>query len=169
MEEIWKHYLYNYDISNFGRLRNNKTNHILKPNLVGRGYLGICVSLGSRNKYKMIKIHRAVAETFIPNPNNLPQVNHIDCNKLNNRADNLEWCDNQYNTQHAEDNGLIKHYKREENPSAKLKEEDVRFIREHYIPRHKEYGIRAFSRKYNVHHETIRHALYEETWQNMDD
>ena len=73
-----------------GRLRNSKTNNILKANIIGHGYLGVCVSLGSKNNYKMIRIHRAVAETFIPNPNNLPQVNHKDGNKLNNMVSNLE-------------------------------------------------------------------------------
>ncbi len=50
-------------------------------------------------------IHRLVAEAFIPNPNKLPEVNHIDCNKTNNRVENLEWCDRGSNLQHSYDHG----------------------------------------------------------------
>ena len=53
-------------------------------------------------------VHRLVAKTFIINPNNLPQVNHIDGNKLNNAISNLEWCDNSYNQKHAYKLGLQK-------------------------------------------------------------
>lgn len=164
MKEIWKPYIYTYEISNLGRLRNAKTNKILKANKVGRGYLGICVSLGSRNNYKMIRIHRAVAESFIPNPNNLPQVNHIDGNKLNNRVDNLEWCDSKYNTIHAISLGLKTFLKREDNPHSKLTEKDVDFILKYYKPRDPNYGTRGLARKFGVHHETIRRVLNKKTW-----
>lgn len=59
-------------------------------------------------KNKTYKVHRLIAKTFIPNPLNLPQVNHKDGNKLNNNYLNLEWCTQQQNTQHAYDNGLAK-------------------------------------------------------------
>ncbi len=164
MKEIWKPYIYTYEISNLGRLRNVKTNKVLKVNQTGKGYLGVCVSLGSRNNYKMIKIHRAVAETFIPNPNNLPQVNHKDGNKINNRVDNLEWCDNKYNTIHAIDLGLKTFLRKEKHPCSKLTEQDVGFILEHYKPRDPNYGTRGLARRFNVHHETIRQVLNKETW-----
>lgn len=58
---------------------------------------------GKRRNYR---IHRLVAETFIPNPDNLPMVNHKDENKLNNEASNLEWCDNTYNTHYSKHQDL---------------------------------------------------------------
>ena len=73
----------------------------LKPNINKRGYKYVifCVE----GKTKAFQIHRIIAFTFVPNPNNLPVVNHLDGNKLNNNADNFEWTTNQGNMQHARD------------------------------------------------------------------
>ncbi len=59
-------------------------------------------------KYKKYSVHRLIAQAFIPNPNNLPKVNHKDGNKLNNRVSNLEWVTNKENYDHARAHGLIK-------------------------------------------------------------
>ena len=86
----------NYQISNTGLIR--KDGVILKP-FDNNGYLRILLINGDKKKKKLI--HRLVAETFIPNPDNKPQVNHKDLNKKNNNVDNLEWVTNQENVQHA--------------------------------------------------------------------
>lgn len=92
-----------YQVSNLGRvksLENSKTRKekILKPE-IRTGYYS--VNLCKNGKQKHIRIHRLVAEAFIDNPKKLPMVNHKDENKLNNHAENLEWCDTTYNTHYS--------------------------------------------------------------------
>ena len=102
MAEIWKEikgYEGKYKISNWGRLKSyaqNKTGKISCGSPQKKGYLAVTLydNKGNRQTYK---IHRLVAEAFIPNPNNYPQVNHKDENKNNNHVSNLEWCTNEYN------------------------------------------------------------------------
>lgn len=113
MKEIWKNvkeFEGIYQISNLGRVKsierqgNYNRNHILIGGKDSKGYK--IVSLRKNKKGFTKKIHRLVAEAFIPNFNNLPQVNHIDGNKLNNTVQNLEWCDNTYNFYHSVENKL---------------------------------------------------------------
>jgi hypothetical protein len=103
--EIWKNFCDNYSISNYGRIKNNKTNRILKLQVNHKGYYKVNISIN--NKIKTVFPHRLVAQYFLQNPNNYNVVNHKDCNKLNNLYSNLEWCTLQYNSQHASDNGLL--------------------------------------------------------------
>lgn len=88
-----------YEVSDTGLVRNKVSGKILKPGKDGKGYLR--VRLYKDGEWKMYRIHRLVAEAFIPNPLNLPQVNHIDQNKSNNNVDNLEWCTSQYNIDYS--------------------------------------------------------------------
>ena len=100
MDEIWRDiegYKGLYQISNKGRVKRlyKASERILKLHDNGRGYLR--VALTKESSLKFIMIHRLVAQAFIPNPNNLPEINHRDENKKNNCVENLEWCDRVYN------------------------------------------------------------------------
>lgn len=114
MEEIWKPikgYEDRYQVSNFGRVRSKdmvlpcvvngiettrvRRGVIRKSHIGHTGYHYILLRGG--DKAKNCRVHRLVAEAFVPNPDNLPEVNHKDENKSNNRADNLEWCSSSYN------------------------------------------------------------------------
>lgn len=87
-----------YEISSWGNIRNKKTpNKLLSLNRSGRKRNYYSVMFSVNNKQTRRNVHRLVAKAFIPNPNNLPEVNHKDENGLNNRVDNLEWCDRCYN------------------------------------------------------------------------
>lgn len=87
-----------YKISNYGRVKNTNTYNILKPALDNRGYLTVSLSIFSKKKTH--KIHQLVAEYYVNNPNNYPEINHIDGNKANNCYLNLEWCTHLENMQH---------------------------------------------------------------------
>jgi hypothetical protein len=87
----------NYIINRNGTIFSKKRNKYLKPYDNGKGYLRVDVSIN--DKRKTYTVHRLVAEKYIPNPNDLPQVNHIDGNKQNNNVENLEWTDNMNNCQ----------------------------------------------------------------------
>lgn len=85
-----------YYVTDDGRIWSVKSNMFLSPIINNTGYERVNIYLGN-NKYTTQLIHRLVAEAFIPNPDNLPQVNHKDENKLNNNVSNLEWCTVEYN------------------------------------------------------------------------
>lgn len=123
MNEIWKdipNFEGYYQASNLGRIKsvtrkakvkilNNDyrtvKGQLLSPAKTRDGYLK--VSLSKNHKRYYFKVHRLVAITFIPNPNNYPCVNHIDENKLNNKIDNLEWCTIKYNCNYGTRNKRI--------------------------------------------------------------
>lgn len=107
--EVWKDikdYEGLYQVSTYGNIRNcrKNKNNVLYKSL--RTYYGVKLSKNNIKEFK--SIHRLVAETFIQNPENKTEVNHKDGNKLNNKVDNLEWCNHSENQLHAYKNNLQK-------------------------------------------------------------
>lgn len=103
VKEIWKDvcgYEGKYVVSNLGDVKSCKTNKTLIPE-IRTGYLSVDLCVNGQRKKR--RIHRLVAQAFIPNPENLPQVNHKDQNSMNNNVENLEWCNNTYNSQYPND------------------------------------------------------------------
>ncbi len=121
LKKEWKEikgYEGKYIISNYGEIislprykQNNSKLQYVEPKEIKRyantknGY--VYVQLWNNSSYKNIRLHKLVAQAFIPNPENKPQINHIDGNKQNNRIDNLEWCTCKENINHAWAIGLI--------------------------------------------------------------
>lgn len=121
------------------------------------------IGLHKKGKRYNPTLHRLLALTYIPNPLNLPQVNHINGVKTDNRIKNLEWCTEKQNSQHAVRIGLIKGTSMpgEKHPMAKLTYKEVLEIREKY-----ELGYRnaELGRMYKVHRSNIRNIVMGKTW-----
>lgn len=102
MNEIWKDikgYEGLYQVSNTGRVKRVATGRVLKGSKNAGGY--ITVKLSKHGVTSTKTIHRLVAETFIPKPENKPEINHIDEDKTNNKVDNLEWSTRKENINHG--------------------------------------------------------------------
>lgn len=115
-----------YEVSNMGHVRNKK-GQILKTQVNRDGYAKIGFYVDGTKSYHVV--HRLVAKAFIPNPEGKPQINHLDANRLNNRADNLEWCTHGENMHHAFVLGN-KDQKGSKNNGAKITEGVVLAIRQ---------------------------------------
>lgn len=144
-----------YWVSNLGRIkskRNKKSPIFLKGGLDKDGYLHVSIDK------KIRKIHRIVAMAFLPNPDNKPEVNHINGNKTDNRSDNLEWVTHKENFKHAIKHNLIKegenHYK------SKFTNKDVRDI----FNLSKTMQGKDIAKIYNVSRSTISRILNGRRW-----
>lgn len=178
MKEFWRHikdYEGLYEVSNLGRVKSLKrrvdiksrkgkvfniaiNEKILKPGFNRHYYQ---VHLCKEGKYPLYEIARLVADAFIPNPDNKPQVNHINGDKLDNRVENLEWCTCSENRYHAYRMGL-QSAKGENNGQAKLTESNIREIRSLFEFR-KITSI-MLAQKYNVSPSCIKSIVRKERW-----
>ena len=118
MQEIWKEVkaLTGIEVSNFGNVRSWRCKgkpcniradkpHLLSQKDNGHGYK--CINIRENGKSIHLYVHRIVAEAFIPNPNNYPEVNHKDENMQNNKVNNLEWCNHSYNQNYGNRNKKV--------------------------------------------------------------
>lgn len=176
MKEIWKNvqgYEGQYQVSNLGRVKslkrkldngrsvNEKILNSSSKKKTQDGYLMVALA------GKTFRVNRLVATAFIPNPDNKSVVNHIDGDKENNRADNLEWATISENMLHAYRCGFKTAMIGEENPNAKLTREQIKTIRTEYVPYSQQYGSNALAKKYNVSNVTITNIVNHKTYKNV--
>ena len=159
-----------YQVSNYGRVKSFYCNKVTlrkiirKPVVIKDGY--IQVSLDKDGERKCVGLHVVVAETFLTNPESKPLVNHESNTPANNCVWNLNWSTNSENQKHAVRIGTKKIGC--DNPRAKLKPDQVRFIREHYIPRDKEFSLAAFSRKFGIGISTLKRVVNGQSYKNVE-
>lgn len=151
-----------YMVSKHGSVICNNGNEIAKQ-INHKGYyrVGISNELGRKSVF----IHRIVATAFLPNPNNLPQVNHKDGNKKNNHYLNLEWCDNSHNIRHAIDNGLMKMPFGENHPNTSLTEKEVLEIRQASL--NKYFKRRDLAEIYGVTESNVKDIRNGRSWKHL--
>ncbi|AGY48385.1 HNH endonuclease [Bacillus phage Slash] len=128
---------------------------ILRLKINKNGYCFVALSKGSKVSYP--RVHRLVAEAFIPNPENKRCVNHDDGNKSNNKIDNLFWATSSENNKHAYETGL-------KEPYLKLTQEEAEWIRKNYIPKHREFSYGALGKKFGVSAGCIRNVVLKKTY-----
>ena len=127
-----------FKVSNKGNIFSKRSNKVLKLCTHKSGYVLFTTRLEGRNgKSLCFKVHRLVAVAFINNPENKPIINHIDSNRSNNNVTNLEWCTYKENVSHCIMMGRFPYRYGKDNHQTKLSVEDVVFIRENYVARHK--------------------------------
>jgi len=177
MKEIWKDvegYEGIYEVSNYGKIKtlkrisgtcHRKDKELSINRLTKDGYIHVALAKGDRIKED--RLHQVVARHFVENTENKPTVNHIDGNKLNNRADNLEWSTRHEQLQHAYNLGLKKPKMGTDNYASKLTEADVRYIRKHYKRQSTEFGTVALSKRFNVSNRVIGLVARGLTYKNV--
>ena len=164
MIEVWrqiKNYP-NYSVSNRGKIKNNKTCLILKPMKARGNYLQ--VGLYKNKIMKRIAIHKLVLEAFICKRPPNKQTNHKDGDKANNSVTNLEWVTAQENITHAHKNGLS-NSKGSKNGNAKLKEFDVKFVKQ--LLKECNFEQRDIAAMVGVNKSAISKIATERTWKHI--
>lgn len=182
--EIWKdikNYEKLYQVSNYGRIKSLGRYHkfpnggiykiksrILKSYHDVGNYLFVTL-FNNESKKKQMKVHRLVAQAFIPNYNNYPQINHKNCIRDDNKVENLEWCTSSYNSKYAYKCGnrkmpsklkqMIKNFNGENNPNAKLNKQKVKDIKEKI-----KLGIskKEIAKEYNISYEYLRDFILKD-------
>jgi hypothetical protein len=161
MTEVWvdiQGYEGRYEVSNTGKVRKlygNKKE--LKPELHDKKYYRFSLSLYGIQTHK--KTHRLVAEHFIPNPHDKPEINHIDCDKLNNHVSNIEWCTRKENMEHASKEKRLS----KEGGAKKLTVIDVKEIRKNP----KNFSQYKLAEKYRVTTSNINSVVNRRTWKHI--
>lgn len=127
-------------------------------------YIGVYIY--QKGKGTFFLIHRLVAEVYLPNPDNLPEVDHLDTNRFNNHYTNLEWVSNPENMKRALENNIF--VKGENTKQSKLTNDDVRYIRKNYIKGCKEYGSLALAKKFKISQSQISRIVNNTSWKNSN-
>lgn len=155
-------------VSDRGDVFSLRTNKLIKQVIPKSGYCIFTTRFGGRRGVlKCFRVHRLVAEAFIPNPENKPQVNHKNCCRSDNVVTNLEWVTPKENSEHAIKMGRCVIHQGQDRVNSKLTDDSVRYIRNNYIPRDRKFGARALGREFGVDKVTILGVVEGITWKHI--
>jgi hypothetical protein len=172
IKEIWKDipkYEGLYQASNFGRIKS-----ITRMDSIGRKRIGkilvLCgnpyqhVMLSKNGIVKLIRVHKIIANLFVKNPFNKPQINHRNGIKADNSAKNLEHCTQSENNKHSFKEGLKKPtcLTGEKNPAAKLKINDIKYIRDTF--KNQKYSRQELANQFHIHISHLNRIIRNEVW-----
>lgn len=121
----------------------------------------MCYVQNIKNQEKRMRQHRVLMETFVPNPENKPFINHIDSNTKNNDLSNLEWCTAKENVVHALKMGRMN------SGLSKLTEKDAIYIRKFYVKGDKEFGYKGLAKKFGVSDWCIKQVVKNKSWKHI--
>jgi hypothetical protein len=165
-----------YEASDLGKIKtfnwkNKKTEAIMKPSIDGSGYLRTMLKRDSDGEIHTIKVHRIIGITFIPNPNNKPQINHKNGIRTDNRVINLEWVNNSENIKDSFAKGRSSNLG-SKNPCATLTEEQVMEIRKNYVYGRKtakkgDITKRQIAEKYGTSFNVIKLLIQKRSWKHL--
>jgi hypothetical protein len=159
-----------YYVTEDGKVYSNKLGEMkeMKLNInKTTGYLQVSLSINKKRKTYLV--HRLVGEVYLLNPDNLPLVEHKDDIKINNHVSNLMWSSYTNNNKNAYKTGLKKpiETKGEKNGNSKLTKEQVKWIRENYIPKHPQFGGTALSKKFGLNKFGVSGIINNKTWKHI--
>lgn len=175
-QEIWKDipgYEGLYRVSSIGNVQSvpsttknsrggrKRTGEVMRQAMMPNGYPSI--SLNKDGRAKSYRVHRLVALAFHPNPENKPCINHKNCNRSDNRVENLEWCTWSENNSHAHKYGAQRKHYGQNHHNSKITQEIANEIRAKYIPN--VYSMSTLGKEYNLANGTIQAILENRTWQ----
>lgn len=150
-----------YTISNLGIVRSLLTGKIMKPYVTKFGYARVNLRIARSRDYKSYFVHRLVASAFLENKDNLAEVNHKDCNRLNNKVDNLEWMSKEDNIRYSFTHGNASN-KGLKNPNAKLDLNDIKAIRS--LKATNRFYDTQIAKLFRVSSSTINKIVNNEIW-----
>lgn len=157
----------NYEIDDSGNIRNYTTKVPIKCHLDRGGYVKANIIDKELGIHKCMSVHRLVMLAFVPNPDNLPEVNHIDGNKQNNHISNLEWCDRLHNIRHAIATGLkpVVCVKGESNWNNRYSEEQIKHVMDLMLEG--KYSYREIAKLTGVKRATIKKIGQKKEWKHL--
>jgi hypothetical protein len=162
MNEEWRAIDQHYEVSNLGSVRRKETGYVLSQTTTAKGYRRVTLWTPKRT----LMVHRLVGQAFVPNPDNKPFINHLDCDRSGNHSDNLEWCTQAENVRYSARLGRYDDYWVENRSvNAKLTDDQIRAIRS--LCATGSWSRKRLAREFSACKSTIARIVRGEVYRNV--